>query len=760
MALGWWMLAVTGCCLPLSSSESTDSPAHSSSSSPPAPEASGMIVSEDLLASVARCDVYHRGAVIDMGSSLSHGRFDYSFDQPASVQDVQRDGATWGRIKGGVVSLRFEQLEDEPVFVETRIRGLDARAATVRIDGKAVGTLRFAREETQVVSTATSSEPLSAGQHLVSFQFHRSRKDKPVVEMDWIRIGLPDQDPTTYAAPTLRDLATDTMVGERPYRALALRAPGRVRCAIAATDTMRLQAMLGYAGAGEGEARIEIVEPGKPSVLLHAAKVGGEGHRTEGLDIPLEGLAGRIVALDLVAASTAPGGKVLFGEPMLRIRDPRIADRPDTKVVVLVVFTGANRTHLPGYATVETMPALSSVVEESVVFHQHRAPSTVAAGSMASLLTGYSPAVHKVTDSATRMPDRVSMLSAMGRDRRVATAMFTANPSTFEAFGFNQGWSHYRDFSPVSGASRATPLREAMAWLDNLLKKDKDRKIFLVVHARGGHPPWVGSDDDFKDLPPKEYVGPLTGRRGGQVLAKERNRRYGRAPMTAEDRVRVDAFVRLALRAEDAQLGQLVELLRQHRVWSSTLFMVTSDIAMGGDGRVPFGDGEPMGEDVLEIPLIVRFPGHRFGGSAVHVPTTAMDVARTTLQSLGLEPPEAMEGRDLFEIAAHPGRFAQAPQFSMTGAVYSTRWGNWLLTGVPPRAPKFCEVQPGLECTEDMAARESFFASWMWRLTFDHRQASERVFTPSAIREPATLDPDTVAALTVWGSLEPEPTKR
>jgi len=48
----------------------------------------------------------------------------------------------------------------------------------------------------------------------------------------------------------------------------------------------------------------------------------------------------------------------------------------------------------------------------------------------------------------------------------------------------------------------------------------------------------------------------------------------------------------------------------------------------------------------------------------------------------------------------------------------------------------------------------------MWRLTFDHRQASERVFTPSAIREPATLDPDTVAALTVWGSLEPEPTKR
>ena len=212
MALGWWMLAVTGCCLPLSSSESTDSPAHSSSSSPPAPEASGMIVSEDLLASVARCDVYHRGAVIDMGSSLSHGRFDYSFDQPASVQDVQRDGATWGRIKGGVVSLRFEQLEDEPVFVETRIRGLDARAATVRIDGKAVGTLRFAREETQVVSTATSSEPLSAGQHLVSFQFHRSRKDKPVVEMDWIRIGLFCQLLTSIVGAIRRTLVKEKLI--------------------------------------------------------------------------------------------------------------------------------------------------------------------------------------------------------------------------------------------------------------------------------------------------------------------------------------------------------------------------------------------------------------------------------------------------------------------------------------------------------------------------------------------------------------------
>jgi hypothetical protein len=136
-----------------------------------------------------------------------------------------------------------------------------------------------------------------------------------------------------------------------------------------------------------------------------------------------------------------------------------------------------------------------------------------------------------------------------------------------------------------------------------------------------------------------------------------------------------------------------------------------------------------------------------------------MDVARTVLASMGLDPPDEMEGRDLLEMAAHPDRFGQEPQFAVTGPTYATRWGNWLLSGTPPRSPKFCELLPGQECSEDISAQEPFFASWAWRMTLDHVRSSETSLHPAPTREPATLDPDTTAALTVWGSLEPEPSK-
>lgn len=723
-------------------------------------DVAGTIIAKDLFASVEDCDIYHRGAVIDLGSPSARGRESYNLFPTLEARDIVRDGATWLRVESGSLSLSFHQLADEPVFVEARIRGLGSRQATVRIDGKLVGSLRFQRDEVQVVSTSVTSEPLTTGNHVVSLHFHRAKRDDSVAEIDWIRVGVPDNDPTTFGAPTFRDLATEATVGGRPHRALALRGPGRVRCAFSARDDMRLQTTIGYTGPGEGEARIHLVEPGKPEYLLHATKLGGEGKDVELVDLPLEGLAGRIVALELVATATSPGGRILFGDPALRVREPRVPSRPKANVVVVLVLTGTSPGQIPPYAEVSTMPSLSALAEESVVFLRHRAPTTVSTGSVASLLTGLSPATHRITDTGARLTDRIPTVGTVARDGRVTTSMFTGNPTTFAAFGFERGWDRYASFSPVSGASSEAPLREATAWIDERLKKDRQRPLMVVVHARGGHPPWTATAEEMKDLPPQEYSGNLNSRRGGQILAKERNRRFGRKPMSAEDRVRTHAFASLALTSEDTRLGQLVDILRHHKVWDSTMLVVTSDIAMGGGTRIPFGDGEELGEDVLQIPLVIRFPDRRFHGTRVTVPTTSMDVARTVLSSMGLGPPDAMRGRDLLETAAFPGRFGTEPQFALLEGSYATRWGDWLLAGRSPRRPRFCELtHESLGCGDDESGDNPFFSAWMWRMTYNHLRASEDSMHPSIAREPATLDADTVAALTVWGSLEPVPEK-
>ena len=722
------------------------------------------IVVTDLYSRVTACDVYHRGAVHDLGSPSTHGRFGYDLSPSHFGDEVIRDGATWLRVGSGVLSLNFRQMRTESVFVEARIRGLDSKSASVRIDGRDIGTLRFARDEPMVVATPATGTALSAGAHVVSLQFRGRKRDRNAAEVDWIRVGVPDHDMTTFAAPTLRDLATDAAIGGHPYRTLALRAPGLVRCAVALSDTMSFHAAIGYSGSGGGEARIEVSELGDSSgglstSLLHVSKLAGDDRDVAGakrvdiVDLPMGGFAGKIVAFDLIASETSPGGRVLFGEPVFRIRDPRMPEREDAKVVLIVVLTGANLSHLPGYSDVSTMPVLSSLLAESVVFHRHRAPSTVVAGSVASLLTGQSPAQHMVTDTGARLGDMFQTLGSIARDGRASSGMFTGNPSTFEAFGMNKGWTKFASFSPVSGTSAGAPIREAHAWTEELLENDKHRRVVVVVHARGGHPPWTGSESDFATLPPPDYSGGIVARRGGQILARERNHRFGSKPMPQEDRIRVEAFAQLGLKSDDAQLGLIVDMLRQRKVWDSTLLVVTSDVAMGGGKRIPFGDGELLGEDVLSIPLIVRFPGKRFGGSHVYAPTNAVDVTRTAIVFLGLDPPDGSSGRNLLEIAAHPGRFPIHPQFALNGAAYSTRWGDWILSGTPPRVPFFCLSNPDRDCEADPASREPFLAAWTWRMTREHLSPN----TITQRREPATLDADTVAALTVWGSLEPEP---
>lgn len=744
-------LAVVACC----ADEDESLPALEDVAVPLVGPGEDTIVSTDLFASVSECDVYHRGVLLDLGSRAMGGRYGYGIFPGGESRDVIADGATWARVDSRMLSIQFFQPEEQKVFVQARMRGLGSSRATVRLDGKAIEGIRFGRESIDIVTTSITEEPLSEGNHVVSFQFYGGKRDEPKAEIDWVRVGVPDNDPTTFAAPTVRDLAVSATVGGRPHRAIALRGPGRVRCAFAALDGMRLQTTIGYAGPGQGESRIHLIEPGKPPYLLHATKLGGEGKEAESVDLPLEGHAGRIVAVELVAEKTTPGGRILFGDPTLRIRAPGVPSRSAAKVVIVLVFTGADVDQLPPYQQQPTMPNLTTLAEQAVAFLNHRAPTSVSAGSMASLLTGLSPASHKVSDTGARLSTRFPTIGTIARDGRVATSMFTGNPTTFEAFGFAHGWDRYGEFTPVSGTSARAPLREAAAWVEERLEKEADRPLMVVIHARGGHPPWAVTAEQTKDLPPKEYAGDVNSRRGGQFLATERFRKGGHPRINAEDRVRIAAFAKLALEEEDALLGNLIALLREQEIWDSTMLIITSDVAMGGGSRIPFGDGEELGEDVLHLPLIVRFPGQRFGGSRVNVPTNATDIAKTVLAALRLDPPDTMAGRDLLEVAAHPGRFGTVPQFALREAQYSTRWGDWLLTGTSPKGPQFCTPGAATTCAIDESWQSPFFASWMWRMTYARIRDDESLL-PVPSREPATLDPDTVAALMVWGNLEPK----
>jgi hypothetical protein len=700
----------------------------------------------DLVARLPRCDVDHRGILFDLGSPAVQGIVGtWTMAPDPGLMDTEHDGATWVRVNSSRFALRFVLDETAPVFVSMRVKGGTARNATVLIDSKPIGFVPVVRGQIRIVSTRMTPAPVAAGAHALEIRFTGAPRvsTDSLAEIDWARVGVSVEETSTFAPPTQREIVTDTTLGGVPHRSIALRAPSSVRCATFIPPNAVLRTAIGFAGTGQASGDVLVRTDGDPPATLRTEQVeGGDRAQWKSLEVPLDAFAGKIATIELRASTASPGGRLLFGDPAVLVPVDPPATVPPARLVVIVVLAGVDRSTL----TQGAYPALADLARTSAAFEMHRAPTTVTAGVVASLLTGLPPRAHAVEDPGARLP-ALTTIAVAARDGSVQTAMFTGCPTTFEAFGFSRGWDKYAAYSPVEGASANAPITDAADWTASHMRSH-DARALVVVHARGGHPPWDVTPHDAAKLPPADYAGQMEPRRGGQIIARARGKRT-RFRLTEHDRTRMWAIYEMAMAGQDRALGAFVESLRKAGLWDSTLFAVTADVPMNAAGRAPFGDAEDLSEQMLGLPLIVHFPGGAHAGVKVNAATGVTDLSHALLDALKLPIPEGFTGEDPFALAAGSVAPAGRVLWATLGRRFSTRWGDLVLSGVPGKPPSLCDLASDPNCETDKLDKFPRAAQALWRATYDAEIAATRA--QHASREPATVDPNTSAALTVWG---------
>lgn len=749
------LLLLTGCGC---DDESQPSAAEASSAEPAAPDAPSEPADapgQDLVRMLHACEIRHRGISIDLGAPDDKSRRGYRVGPFEDVVDVQRGGATFARVLTRRVAYEFWL--DEPVegvFVSARVHGTTAGRVRVALDDRRLGSGKLVEGETRVVSLPPLSTALPAGRHRVTLTFS-GRKPAPergYAEIDWIRIGVEDDLAATYAAPTREDVVSDVVLDGTPRRSIVLRAPATVRCPMRPAPDARLRLALGFWGTGRGTAEVRVVADGEPPVKLAERRIsGGAGATWVPMNIDLGGHTSQVVALELNALESSRGGRVVFGDPAV-VRAEPLPRTPEARTVVLVVASGLERRHVPPWGPTGGLTAVGDLARRASAFSTYRVPSTVPAAVMASLLTGLSPRAHAVEDPAARLAESVRTLSEMFKEAGGRTAMFTGAPSTFPAFGFDAGWDEYKTYSPVKDIPASAPLDDAAKWLEQALAEEGDRRRLLVVHTRGAHPPWDVPREDVAKLPPEEYGGPIDARRGGITLGNVRARR-SRAQRRLDDHdwTRLRALERAALDRQNDGLSRLIRLLERKNAWEDTLFVLVGDVAPGDPPEIPFDPAGPLEEDRLLVPLIVKFPKGGLAGREVGAQATSVDVARTILEALALQVPEHVEGVDLFQLASGREPVVGRASVAVLGDSYSTRLGSLLLTGRFGRVPKLCRLDVDPACLGDALASKPIASQALWQWTHDFEvSARARRRVP---REPASVDPETAAALTVWGDI-------
>jgi len=385
-----------------------------------------------------------------------------------------------------------------------------------------------------------------------------------------------------------------------------------------------------------------------------------------------------------------------------------------------------------------------------VVFSGYRTHSTVVGCVTASLLTGRGANEHGLEDPAAAMGTTLPTISQVTRQSGGASAFFTSVPATFAPFGFARGWDRYEAFSPVSDVAATEPFKHAMTFLSDPVLADRSSYL-VVLHARGGHPPWDLSKQEVMELEPAEYSGVLEPRRGGMTLAEVRSRsRSTSRRLTTDDWTRLRAMQRAALEQQERALARLVTAMKKAGTWNETLFVVMGDVAMGPPPYPPFEAAPPLEEIRLMVPLFVRFPGDVRAGERPTVRVTTEDVAATVLEALGVAEARSPDARSLYALASAGEALTSVPSVATLGDEYSVRWGNWLIHGVRGRSPALCRLDVDPSCATDVFSKYPIVASGMWRAAF------AALATPAGNpgeerRIAASIDDSTGAALHVWG---------
>jgi arylsulfatase A-like enzyme len=690
----------------------------------------------DLTSSFEACTSGHSGTLVDLGDEASLWRFGRL--RKPDVELVEHEGATWVRARSKLLSFAAVLTQVEPdasSVVAARIRGGAARAVNVSVNGKPIGSWTLTKHETKIVVARAPLASLLTGVNEVQLRFvapAHTTATEALADLDWVHLGTTDVD-ASFGAPTRQDAITSASVGGAARRAISLRGPGFMRCGGYFPSGSRLEALLGLAGGADADVEVRLHRDRHPPTVIGSMHLTDQtAWKPVDLTLPQTGHG----ALELAVVRAAKGARALFGEPrVVRPAGPATPATAPARGAILVVLGSTASRALGIYGGRHPMPELGTLASKGVVFERHRASSSYSAASFASALTGVEPLAHGIVDRDAKLSEKVTTVADAARQAGILTAFFTGNPTSGSVFGFDRGWETFSVSAP--DAAPGEPFEAASKWIES----KKSERFLVVVHARGGHPPWDATPEELKTLDPQGYTGPLDPHHAAELLARARKSppalRFGDA-----DRARAWALYALALEKHDAALGRMMATLKTTGRESDTAVLVTSDAAPDEAAHFPFGESDSLDEASLAVPLVMRFPASRGSGRRVSAPTASIDLAPSLLAVLGLPAPKSFEGIDVTrDVDA-----AVRPMLASLSDHFSLEWGGLVLVGAGDRPSKLCDLSLEPTCVSDVRPSYPLGAEQLQRVVYERLATRAR-----ATRVPASIDSATGAQLKVWG---------
>jgi arylsulfatase A-like enzyme len=398
------------------------------------------------------------------------------------------------------------------------------------------------------------------------------------------------------------------------------------------------------------------------------------------------------------AATTTPPGLASATPPPMAggAAGATSASRPNV-LVYLVDTLRADRLGCYGNSK-PTSPRLDQMVAESVIYDGAMSTAPWTKPSVASLMTGTEPALHGVVDFMDSLPSDLVTFAEVFQGNGYRTQAVVANPLVGRQFNYGQGFEQYREVSYQRPASESNKM--VFPWLDSL---PAGQPFLLYVHTLDPHIPyrpplafrkaWLRSWHKPAPGNPSKAILRSTRDHDWQALSDELKRRsfeVDPAPIPQATYDNLNALYEGELATNDAAFGELLDHLKEKGLYDNTLIVFVSDHGEEILDRGKLGHMHKLYQELMHIPLVVKYPHGRGGGQRIGQLCQIVDVMPTILGQAGLPVPRGLAGRPLplaespelrplfFDIeAGRQGQLAHQPEGNYLIDARGVRLGQW-----------------------------------------------------------------------------------
>lgn len=339
--------------------------------------------------------------------------------------------------------------------------------------------------------------------------------------------------------------------------------------------------------------------------------------------------------------------------------------------ILLVVFDSLSAAALDRHGA--DLPTLTALQASSIAFSHAYACCPEGSPARASLFTGLDIAAHGLWTDGVALPRHETTISEVFARNGYATWLVgrrhLAGVSNWTTEHARHGEFHHFDWA--HGPLHRSRQNAYLAWLQEVAS-DICAKIFPSQPdpdntdvpswqrvAIGDLPDalsfntWVATQFCAR-MHTQDDASPFFGI-AGFVVGKTK----GAMPAGGAS---VEALDARALQQADAALGAMLKAIPK-----DTILVVTA-------GRGAICDDDPMREDAIKVPLLIRLPGTRTETIAGAVST--MDIAPTLYEAAHITPPKRIQGRSLLTTAPRGWALSRLrnPALPHKTALCTDRW--------------------------------------------------------------------------------------